>query len=103
MLSYSLTPEGDYLLTETRHSWTETVVTTVIYKKDLSMKKVHNDPWRKINEKDIEWFEKYYRKHFQKAEKKEHDFSNIRGWCSCINCGVGADSPDSKKPCLGRK
>lgn len=66
MLGYSINKDGNYVITETIHSWNDTKISKVEYKRDLSEKRCENEPWRPVDKPTLEWFEKHYRKHFDK-------------------------------------
>ena len=68
MLEFSITDEGYYRITESMLSFIDTKVKTVDYKPDLSEHRVNNEPWRKVDEPTLEWFNKYYRPKFDKAK-----------------------------------
>lgn len=65
MLDYSTTPEH-FVITETTISWTTTKTMVVRYTCDLKKKQVNTDPWQDTTEADRAWFEKYYRKNFER-------------------------------------
>lgn len=60
MLKYHIDEDGNYVVTETRMSWTDTRTLNVRYSPDLKRKQVGTDPWRDTTERDAEWFRKYY-------------------------------------------
>jgi len=56
--------ENSYLVVQKIMGFTSTDTMTVRYKKDLSMCRVNDDPWRQTYKNQVDWFEKYYRNKF---------------------------------------
>lgn len=80
MLEYKLDDNGDYIIIEKMMSFTSTKVMIVTYRKDLSESHVNSDPWRPVCESSRVWFEKHYRKHFDKlARTKKFSYLEDNG------------------------
>jgi len=63
MLEFTKTADT-YHIRESIMGFCDTKVKTVDYKFDLSEKRVNNEPWRKTNQSDRDWFNKCYRSKF---------------------------------------
>ena len=62
-----------YTVVEKILGWRDTKTTVVRYTKDLTKLQVNDYPWRPMSEKDVIWFEKYYKKRCE-ANKVEVDY-----------------------------
>ena len=58
--------EDCYRVIQTIFGWRKDRVTTVDFSFDLMQKRCNNDPWSPTVQAGREWFEKYYRHHFQR-------------------------------------
>jgi hypothetical protein len=65
MLTFTQT-DTLYTVTETQMSFSDTRVMTIDYTKDLTKKRVNNEPFRGTLPADVRWFNNHYRKHFDK-------------------------------------
>jgi len=54
-----------FLITEHILSFRDTQTKRVYYSADLKQKRVNNEPWVETNTADRDWFNKYYRHHFE--------------------------------------
>jgi len=64
MLSFDETPEV-YQVTETICGFIHTSTKIVEYSKDINYKRIDGGTWRKTTVETRDWFEAYYRKHFE--------------------------------------
>ena len=56
--------DNEYVIVESVLGFYDSTKDKVVYKKDLSQKKMNNESWRDTTSLDRLWFEKHYRKHF---------------------------------------
>ncbi len=64
MLRFKETEEY-YVITEIIMDWYSDSVKTIKYSKDLKMVQVSDDPWRKTEPAQRQWFKDHYMKHFK--------------------------------------
>ena len=64
MLTFEETSEH-FVIKETILGWFSESIKIVRWTKDLKMKQINDDSWKKTAKGDREWFEKCYRKHFK--------------------------------------
>lgn len=60
MLLFNIDEKGNYKITEKILSFNDTKQMIILYKKDLSKKKVNKENWKNTTQEDIDWFKKHY-------------------------------------------